>query len=140
MSLREEGVSACGEGVGHCVSHHRADFFDGIAGGLISRGRARGIRVVGIEGLFADETRDSVGVTVILTRLVLNLEVVLLQAQGPSRETGEQPATNRLLHGVEPFEYHVVGDQTESSAPEVGTEVFDCFDDGEELGRASLST
>ena len=99
--MREEGVSACGEGVGHGVSHHRADFFDGVAGGLISRGRARGVRVVGIEGLISDEARDSVGVTVILTRLVLDLEVVLLQAQGPSRKTGRQPASNRLLHGVD---------------------------------------
>ena len=38
-----------------------------------------------------------------------------------------------LFHRVQPLQRHVVGDQPEAATPQVGSEVLDGFDDGEEF-------
>jgi hypothetical protein len=67
-------VATCGEGVGDGLRQDGSNFFDGVAGCFISRCRTGDVLI------FADETRDSVSISVVFAGFVLDLEVVLLQS------------------------------------------------------------
>ena len=73
MTLRSEGVAACGEGVGNGLGEDGSNFLYGVTSGIVGGGMAGGIAIIGV---FADEARDAICISMILPRLVLNFEVV----------------------------------------------------------------
>ena len=80
-----------------------------------------------------DQAGDGVGVEVVLAGFVLDVKVVLLQPESPSGEARGHAAGDGLLHGVQPLEGGVVGDELELAAPKVGAEMLDGFDHRQEF-------
>ena len=81
----------------------------------------------------AHQTRNCVSIVVVTSGFVDHLEVVLLQLEAPSGESGGRSSVDRILHGVKPSKGTVISDNFEVFAPQVTPPLLDGEDHSEQF-------